>query len=307
MRSLLLGLTAGSAAGSAMAFTHVTAPPSSVAVTSGSCRQRSPTSGSNKNGITAGGPLQRIRMSSRESHATLHATSKSSSGGVKRPENEFSRRYRTEAVLPSGGRTGRDYRVSVSASEEERGALANRFRLSEIARLDADVVLRRDKSGSAYDSDCIQIDGTVLAAVTQKCVRTNEDFDVNLEFDVSAAVRPVQSTETNDDADMAEIERALGNSGSGGGGNRSRRGNKRGGKRDKSIRADRSIDDVGMKALQDMLQDFDIDEDIVEDEAVLGSDGFIDVGELVAQLFRLKLDPYPKKPGSEPINLSFSG
>jgi hypothetical protein len=180
-------------------------------------------------------------MSTRKSHATLHATSKSSSdGGVKRPENEFSRRYRTEAVLPGGGRAGRDYRVSVSASEEERGALATRFRLSEIARLDADVVLRRDKSGSAYDSDCIHIDGTVLAAVTQKCVRTNEDFDVNLEFDVSAAVRPVQSTETNDDADMAEIERALGNSGGGGGGggNRSRRGNKRGGKRDKSIRTD---------------------------------------------------------------------
>lgn len=62
-----------------------------------------------------------------------------------------------------------------------------------------------------------------------------------------------------------------------------------------------------MKALQDMLQEFDVEEDVVEDEAVLGPDGYIDIGELVAQLFRLKLDPYPKKPGSKPINLSFSG
>ena len=240
---------------------------------------------------------------------SLHAKSGGGGGGggIQRPENEFSRRYRTDTVLP-GGRTARDYKVSIEANEEERAALAERFRLSEIARLEANVVLRRDKSGSAYDSDDIHMDGTVLATVTQKCVRTNEDFDVNLEFDVNAAVRPVQSTETNDDADMEEIERALASSGSGGGGGGKRR-NKRGGggKRDKTIRTDRSLDDVGMKALQDMLQEFDVEEDVVEDEAVLGSDGYIDVGELVAQLFRLKLDPYPKKPGSKPINLSFSG
>ena len=247
------------------------------------------------------------------SGTSLHAKSggaNGGSGGIQRPENEFSRRFRTDTVLP-GGRTARDYRVSIEANEEERAALAARFRLSEIARLEANVVLRRDKSGSAYDTDDIHMDGTVLATVTQKCVRTNEDFDVNLEFDVNAAVRPVQSTETNDDADMEEIERALASSGAGGGGGGGggKRRNKRGGggKRDKSIRTDRSIDDVGMKALQDMLQEFDVEEDVVEDGAVLGSDGYIDVGELVAQLFRLKLDPYPKKPGSKPINLSFSG
>ena len=247
-------------------------------------------------------------MTRTNSGTSLHAKSGGGGGGgIQRPENEFSRRYRTDTVLP-GGRTARDYKVSIEANEEERAALAERFRLSEIARLEANVVLRRDKSGSAYDSDDIHMDGTVLATVTQKCVRTNEDFDVNLEFDVNAAVRPVQSTEANDDADMEEIERALASSGSGGGGGGKRR-NKRGGsgKRDKTIRTDRSLDDVGMKALQDMLQEFDVEEDVVEDEAVLGSDGYIDVGELVAQLFRLKLDPYPKKPGSKPINLSFSG
>ena len=248
-------------------------------------------------------------MTRTNSVTSLHAKSGGGGGGggIQRPENEFSRRYRTDTVLP-GGRTARDYKVSIEANEEERAALAARFRLSEIARLEANVVLRRDKSGSAYDTDDIHMDGTVLATVTQKCVRTNEDFDVNLEFDVNAAVRPVLSTETNDDAEMEEIVRALASDGGGGGGGGKRR-NKRGGggKRDKTIRTDRSLDDVGMKALQDMLQEFDLEEDVVEDEAVLGSDGYIDIGELVAQLFRLKLDPYPKKPGSKPINLSFSG
>ena len=268
-----------------------------------------PTASTRSSCVSRGTPYAPSDSVTRTNSSTsLHAKSGGGGGGgIQRPENEFSRRYRSDTVLP-GGRTARDYKVSIEANEEERAALAERFRLSEIARLEANVVLRRDKSGSAYDSDDIHMDGTVLATVTQKCVRTNEDFDVNLEFDVNAAVRPVQSTETNDDADMEEIERALASSGSGGGGGGKRR-NKRGGggKRDKTIRTDRSLDDVGMKALQDMLQEFDVEEDVVEDEAVLGSDGYIDVGELVAQLFRLKLDPYPKKPGSKPINLSFSG
>ena len=75
----------------------------------------------------------------------------------------------------------------------------------------------------------------------------------------------------------------------------------------KSIRPDNAFDEMGLKPIQDMLQDFELEDDVIEDEAVMGSDGMLDVGELVAQLFRLKLDPYPKKPGSKPINISFSG
>lgn len=297
MKSPALFIGAGLAVSSAISSSEAFAPTASAR---SSCVSRG----------TSYAPSDSV--TTRENSGTsLHAKSGGGGGGggIQRPENEFSRRYRTDTVLP-GGRTARDYKVSIEANEEERAALAARFRLSEIARLEANVVLRRDKSGSAYDTDDIHMDGTVLATVTQKCVRTNEDFDVNLEFDVNAAVRPVQSTETNDDADMEEIERALASSGGGGGGGGGgKRRNKRGGggKRDKTIRTDRSLDDVGMKALQDMLHEFDVEEDVVEDEAVLGSDGYIDVGELVAQLFRLKLDPYPKKPGSKPINLSFSG
>ena len=71
----------------------------------------------------------------------------------------------------------------------------------------------------------------------------------------------------------------------------------------------KSVGTVHAKSLQDMLTDFEVSEedDLVEDEAVMGRDGVLDAGELVAQLFRLKLDPYPKKPGTKPIRLSFSG
>ena len=197
-----------------------------------------PTASTRSSCVSRGTPYAPSDSVTRTNSSTsLHAKSGGGGGGgIQRPENEFSRKYRADTVLP-GGRTARDYKVSIEANEEERAALAERFRLSEIARLEANVVLRRDKSGSAYDTDDIHMDGTVLATVTQKCVRTNEDFDVNLEFDVNAAVRPVQSTETNDDADMEEIERALASSGGGGGGGGGKRRNKRGGggKRDKTF------------------------------------------------------------------------
>eukprot|EP00566_Odontella_aurita_P027769 CAMPEP_0113597814 /NCGR_PEP_ID=MMETSP0015_2-20120614/41227_1 /TAXON_ID=2838 /ORGANISM="Odontella" /LENGTH=165 /DNA_ID=CAMNT_0000505735 /DNA_START=386 /DNA_END=883 /DNA_ORIENTATION=+ /assembly_acc=CAM_ASM_000160 len=163
-------------------------------------------------------------------------------------------------------------------------------------------------------ADCIQVEGTVQAAVTQKCVRTNEDFDVDLEFDVISIVKAVESTQGGGDLggmDVAEIERQLSGGGGGGGSRKAKRKGKKGRRDGKSVKGGGGkLDDVGVRALQDMLSDFDagVDEDdVVEDEAVLGSEGVLDLGELVAQLFRLKLDPYPKKPGSKPINLSFSG
>jgi len=53
------------------------------------------------------------------------------------------------------------------------------------------------------------------------------------------------------------------------------------------------------------MQGFDIQDDIIEDSSVYDN-GTIDVGELVAQIFRVKLDPFPKKPGTDPISLEFS-
>jgi len=63
--------------------------------------------------------------------------------------------------------------------------------------------------------------------------------------------------------------------------------------------------------LQNLMTDLDYFErdeenDLIEDDAVY-KDGILDGGELVAQIFRSKLDPYPKKPGSEPVKMSIQG
>merc|ERR1712150_388265 len=102
---------------------------------------------------------------------------------------------------------------------------------------------------------------------------------------------------------LAQIEGQLG----GGGGGKKKKGKKkrRGGRG--GIDTSGSLNDLKMKEIESLLQEFDTEDDVFEDENVLGSDGILDVGELVSQLFRLKLDPYPKKPGSEPVSYSISG
>jgi len=73
----------------------------------------------------------------------------SASGGnneenkVQLPANEFSRPYRTDVIL---GPKRRDYSLSITANEEERKGLAERFSLSEIAKLEADLILRKDNN-----------------------------------------------------------------------------------------------------------------------------------------------------------------
>lgn len=225
-------------------------------------------------------------------------------GNVRRPQNEFSRRYRDELVI---GPRRRDYSVSIKATKEEREALAQRFRLSHIAKLEADLTLRRgdNASGSARGKgESIYAEGTVVATVTQTCVRTSENFDVDLEFNFFSAIRPVSASRNSEigGMDLTQIQKSI-SGGSGGSGRR------RKGKRDgKFVRApEQQLDEMGMKELQDLLEDFDVEEDVIEDEAVYSADGIIDLGELVAQTFRLKLDPYPKKPGTKPINISFTG
>jgi hypothetical protein len=62
--------------------------------------------------------------------------------------------------------------------------------------------------------------------------------------------------------------------------------------------------------LQNILDDIEgeYDDLLVEDESIYSLlTGTLDVGELVAQSFWLNLDPYPKKPGSGPIEISISG
>lgn len=77
-----------------------------------------------------------------QSHSnTLLYASKKSLGNIQRPENEFSRKYRVESVL---GSKQRDYQTSIDASDDELVELAKRFDLSNIEKLQADLIMRRE-------------------------------------------------------------------------------------------------------------------------------------------------------------------
>jgi hypothetical protein len=228
--------------------------------------------------------------------------SESKTPQISNTPNEFSRQYQIDSIL---GSRRREYAVSVDATEEERAALAARFNLSSISRLESDMTLRRDY-GSNRGGDTVYSEGLVVATVAQTCVRTGEIFDVDLEFSFSSAMRAVCTTggtgaslkKEEDDLEQ-KILAAMGD-----GGQKKKKKNKN----KKSMRdPGQELNDMGLDELQNLLSDFDLNEDVIEDENILSTNGVLDLGELVAQNFRLKLDPYPKKPGSKPINMSFSG
>ena len=60
----------------------------------------------------------------------------------------------------------------------------------------------------------------------------------------------------------------------------------------------KDLDGAGMKQMKDILMEYEVSDEIIEDESCFCTDGIVDCGEIVAQMFRSKLDPYPKKPGS---------
>jgi len=227
-------------------------------------------------------------------------------GNIQRPENEFSRTYQTDRIL-GGGPRQRDYEFSINAKEEERLKLAERFDLANIAKLEADLSLRREggqnsRGGSRVSG--VEVEGTVRATVTQTCVRSNEKFDVDLEFPLFAVVRPISNEAEEDDdddlgIDAAALEAAAGMSG----------GNRRKKKKEvKSARTSGNISEMDVMELQRLLQDFDVEDDVIEDEAIYSSaSGMLDAGELVSQLFWLQLDPYPKRPGTGPVFSSIKG
>jgi len=242
---------------------------------------------------------------------------------IHKPQNEFSRPTRTDVILSPRSRR-RQYNTEISANNDELNALAERFKLSKISKLDATLTLTQDsasKRGSRtgnYGGECVQVQGDVIAKVTQTCVRTNEDFDIELEFSIFSIVRPIESRETSSSDDSVGTEELGGMSLSqikeqlGGGGGESRSNNKgkkkrRGGANSGRIDRGSTLDDFKIRELEGLLNEYDVEDDVFEDENVLGSDGILDVGELVAQMFRVKLDPYPKRPGSEPVNYSISG
>mmetsp|Transcript_9227 Transcript_9227/g.12247 ORF Transcript_9227/g.12247 Transcript_9227/m.12247 type:complete len:145 (-) Transcript_9227:416-850(-) len=144
-----------------------------------------------------------------------------------------------------------------------------------------------------------------MASVTQTCVRTNEDFPVQLEFPLYNIVRPIIPLVASsafislDEEDLQESSK--------------KRRNKNN-NNNSAYRTGSTLDDLDAFELQQMLQDEISFDDyggnefsLMEDEAIYPKGGNIDIGELVAQIFWLSLDPYPKKPGTDPIQTTISG
>jgi hypothetical protein len=227
------------------------------------------------------------------------------------PPNEFSRPLSTDSILKTAGgkrRVNKDYTIHLEATEEECQALAVRFGLSNIATLEADLSVRRPPeevagggggSSAQYYSNglvAVQVEGTVLAKVTQTCVRTNDDFEVVVEFPLSALVKPITHQKQKSEEEEIVLRELKRSGGSSAGKN--------------GVKADSLNNLNDMHQLQRLLQEIKSDEidNIIEDESIYSGDsGKLDLGELVAQTFWLELDPYPKKPGTDPISFSISG
>ena len=242
-------------------------------------------------------------------------------------QNEFSRTVRVNKWFAVGAgtnnRRNKAMNLSISATSSEREALAKRFRLSNISALSAEMVVQ-PAVGDNDDTGCIEAKGTITAQVTQTCVRTNEGFDVDLEFPFHTVLRAMEAAATStgggvDTADsLSEGELAALDAAAqlGGGRQRKKKGGGGGGggkqKRDKGVKgvrggqSSRDLDAMGMKELQNILQEYEVLDEIIEDDSCFCTDGIVDVGEIVAQIVRSKLDPYPKKPGTDRVSYSFT-
>lgn len=213
--------------------------------------------------------------------------------------NEFSRPLNTERILKTAAgkqrRSYREYQTTIDATPEECSKLAERFELTHLESLKADLSLclpphHNNRGGGALT---VQVEGSILATLVQTCVRTSEDFEVTVEFPLTAIVKPAAGNLNMEDLGLEDAPPP-----------------KQKKKTKSATRKDQSID---MMDLQQMIErqvesvDYS-SEEIIEDEAIYSAaSGLLDIGELVSQTFWLNLDPYPKKPGSGPVEFTISG
>ena len=231
--------------------------------------------------------------------------------------NEFSRTVSPTRLqsLQAGGRHGsanRQHSLSIAATPEECQALALRFDLVAIDSLEAAVVLQSVSRSNTANNAAVHVQGTLEAVVTRTCVRTNQAFSQSLTLPLVAVVRPVVPLSQAFANNHLDTAKDLSSSSSTYHKNKTTK--KRTKKRVSSYRSDLPEEqDWALQELQQQFQEFDDDYDdadgheVMEDEAIFSTQGPLDVGELVAQLFWLSLDPYPKQPGSEPIQTSLTG
>ena len=102
---------------------------------------------------------------------------------------EFSRPERADSIGE------RPRAVEIAANEAERAALAQRFDLVAIGRLDASLSVRREGSG-------ITVTGSVSAKVVQACSVTDEPIAVEIEEPV--ALRFVESLDLGEEVELDE-------------------------------------------------------------------------------------------------------
>jgi uncharacterized metal-binding protein YceD (DUF177 family) len=211
--------------------------------------------------------------------------------------NEFSRPLETDKIMKTASgnkRRTRDYTLDIVANEKECEALAKRFELKRLQALEADLSVRPSEAHQYSKSRgfiTVYVEGTISASLTQTCVRTNDDFPVNVEFTFQSIVKPTANNFVfEENGEDRKSNKAT--------------------KKDthlKGIQLQNLNDIVELQNILDNIEGED-DDLLVEDESIYSLlTGTLDVGELVAQSFWLNLDPYPKKPGSGPIEISISG
>ena len=262
--------------------------------------------------------LQLQRSNQRPSNLVQLQLSSNNNQG--RPRNEFCRSVPPDKIMKLAGRATVDqqqYSVEIAASLDECDALAERFQLPKISSLGATLALAPEGRNAVRGTRGIIVEGTGHATVTRICVRTNEQFETNLEFDIDCVVRPVDGlgaflsssssyTETGN-SQVVQLTRDSRKS--------KKTPKKRKNKGDIYFEEEDITDDIDPKDLQkveSMLNKLDsndakLEDILMEDDSIYATNGMFDIGELVAQLFWLDLDPYPRKPGSEFIQFSITG
>lgn len=106
---------------------------------------------------------------------------------------EFPRPVTAASVPPSG----MDLRLE--ASEAERAALAERFAVPSVGRLEAQIRLV-PRAGGAIDAQ-----GRIVAEVTQVCVVSLEPVSTSLDIPLKRLFRPLRASRTHDDAGELDL------------------------------------------------------------------------------------------------------
>jgi uncharacterized metal-binding protein YceD (DUF177 family) len=111
------------------------------------------------------------------------------------PKTEFSRPFQVDRLH------GAAIMESIKANEAERAALAKRFGLSGIGRLEAGLTISPPNV-----AELIAVEGTLRATVTQTCILTAEDFDIEVEAEVKSLFGTALAGYESDPESAAESE-----------------------------------------------------------------------------------------------------